>query len=1043
MPILRQRSFIGGQLDPGLEARTDFPRRQFGARRIKNFLVDRAGALVRRPGFVEVRRMRDVKRLAAVRAGQFEQYLLAFTQEQGPAIGITIFPSWRARKMGGGTQPGEAFVLVRRPPGGPQPGDEYWSEWFAQAPIVHDPHNDLKPGLKIHVDYSRILFTHKSMPPHFLNLHPSNPALDASTRVVYRIENVAHKVSERVEGRGGATPRPDDAHTTHLGRWRVSAVLKGVSHETPDVEVGCEPYWVCAGRDYGFLRGWISWWKVPGTYERRIGYEVHSRALFPVEAYEEVRRADVSRLRAWMAALGGTPTESLGDGYEDALAALQTPTSEPEQFTCAEVLDWPRVDDYNNPAENGKRRATLVPFDGITGGYNTAADLPRAPYYIAARALDDKEWLPCGPRGWNDIATTVVPGFGGSTKARNTIGVSWGGPRSTMHRGGWVYGHAGKTWAGVEGWGGNHPHAADYKPSGFHGGTGYKVRFRAPEGAPQDAVDFFRVYKKGAGGWGFIGTVIPRIEKAALEDGGTRDGLPPDEYRFLDDNIPPDYAQPPPTLFDPWQDKGVTRTVQVEGVGAFRYWPGCAAHFQQRWVFGGSEATPRSVLFSTPSQEEVRFGQSAPVQATDYIERELHSREGGEIRHLAPFTALVVLTSGGQWVVQGGGSGVTPQELTASQSGGVGCGHLEPILTPDRLLHTDPTGRRVFAISPQLDSGGFQQSELTALLNPKSSRRVIVSWTWVNELRQLWVVYEDGMLGCATVDDEWETLAWTEHELAPRGGDGPEGAAPKVLSVEHLYEWNAFPEGHPLRRFQPWLYVIAERRVGHVGTMLLRMPLGEEIFEPILARAAAGDRTETYDNPYHRRGAFDNDGKYIPNSDGIALDGQVGPHGHLGFYEDFYRTGGSLKGRIKGGRKYESSVETFALADAEGRMYYRGQSPKRVFVEIDEGYAKRVHPDATPEEAFDFFDLTGNARRPNYAWAIPQRLNAESKVSLSGRPSALLKEANSKEGNGILETNVESRPNRKVRLTVSTDDDAPVRILSLGVDFGGSDDSVR
>ena len=128
----------------------------------------------------------------------------------------------------------------------------------------------------------------------------------------------------------------------------------------------------------------------------------------------------------------------------------------------------------------------------------------------------------------------------------------------------------------------------------------------------------YTVYREKNGLFGFIG-------RTQLTD-------------FTDLNIGPEVDDTPPRTRNPF-------------VGASNF-PSTVGYHQQRKLFGNSD-TYTQRIWMTQTAHFTNLSVSSPTRDDDAITVTLASRQVNEIRHFVSLSDLVVLTSGGEWLVQG------------------------------------------------------------------------------------------------------------------------------------------------------------------------------------------------------------------------------------------------------------------------------------------------------------------------------------------------------------------------------------------------------
>ena len=172
----------------------------------------------------------------------------------------------------------------------------------------------------------------------------------------------------------------------------------------------------------------------------------------------------------------------------------------------------------------------------------------------------------------------------------------------------------------------------------------------------------YNVYKLRNGIYGFVGNA-----------GSGATG-------FKDDKIRADTTDAPPGQRNPFD-------------GADE-WPGCANYHEQRKFFGGSANKPQTI-WATASGSYKNMNVSTPTQDDDAITRTIASRQVNEIRHLVSMGALVVFTSGAEWICRPGSQSdvLTPANTNLRAQSYAGSSHAPPIVVNDSILFVQEKAR--------------------------------------------------------------------------------------------------------------------------------------------------------------------------------------------------------------------------------------------------------------------------------------------------------------------------------------------------------------
>jgi hypothetical protein len=260
-------------------------------------------------------------------------------------------------------------------------------------------------------------------------------------------------------------------------------------------------------------------------------------------------------------------------------------------------------------------------------------------------------------------------------------------------------------------------------------GTYNTVTWSAVAGATK-----YNVYKEsnGSGIHGYIGSAT---------------GL-----TFTDNNLGPDEGDTPPASRDPF---------------AASNHPGAVTYHQQRRVFGASTTGPQTVWMSQ-SGNYTNFNVSSPSRDDDAVTFTLASPQVNEIRHFVPLNDLLVLTSGGEFKVTGGGSGgdpITPSAVTVRPQGYRGSSHVPPLLIGETALFVQQKGSIVRDLGYSIDVDGYTGSDLSVLSNHLFESATIDEWAYAQAPHSIvWTVMSDGRLLSLTYMREHQVWAWTRHD---------------------------------------------------------------------------------------------------------------------------------------------------------------------------------------------------------------------------------------------------------------------------------------
>lgn len=259
------------------------------------------------------------------------------------------------------------------------------------------------------------------------------------------------------------------------------------------------------------------------------------------------------------------------------------------------------------------------------------------------------------------------------------------------------------------------------------------------EVAPQEGVSEFRVYKRYAGVYGFIG----RIPASG-----------PNSWLVCEDrNIQPDTEDTPPGGQNPFDGPG--------------NYPGVVFLHQQRLGYAASLNRPLTIWMSQSGNFE-SMAASVPPHDDDAIDVTLAANQANRILWcVSDRDGLALGTEGGEWtLVNGEGGAVSPLSLSFNPQTYYGSKPGLPVLRAgSRLLFVQRGGKvaREFGYSFQDDR--YNSADITLL-----ARHIfedaggIADWCWQAEPRPIiWAALNDGTLASCSYLPEQEVIAWARH----------------------------------------------------------------------------------------------------------------------------------------------------------------------------------------------------------------------------------------------------------------------------------------
>lgn len=249
--------------------------------------------------------------------------------------------------------------------------------------------------------------------------------------------------------------------------------------------------------------------------------------------------------------------------------------------------------------------------------------------------------------------------------------------------------------------------------------------------AVTDAIEY-NVYKEVFGVYGFVGIA--------------------QSTSFSDANITPDDADNP--------------TVSSNLFKLAGDFPSSVSYFQQRRIFANTDNDPEKVFCSRTAQQK-NFTTHQPLQDDDAVFFSLSGRQVNEIRHLVDLGAMVVLTTGGEWTIEGDPSGIlTPVDINPKQRSYNGSSTLAPIIVNGSALYVQGRGSIIRDLLFNQDVQNYTGNDLTIFSNHLFEGYTLRDWAFQQIPNSIvWVVRSDGTLLGLTYLREHQIFGWHRHDF--------------------------------------------------------------------------------------------------------------------------------------------------------------------------------------------------------------------------------------------------------------------------------------
>lgn len=246
----------------------------------------------------------------------------------------------------------------------------------------------------------------------------------------------------------------------------------------------------------------------------------------------------------------------------------------------------------------------------------------------------------------------------------------------------------------------------------------------------------YNVYKYKNGIYGFIGVA------------GTG-------QQFIDNGITADTTETPPSSRNPF--------------GSASNYPGTVGYYQQRLGFANTVNKPEQAEFSRSASSK-NFTRSTPIQDDDAVSFPIRGQQVNAIQHILDLGKLVMMTSGGEWLVRGDAAGILrPGEVNPEQQSYEGSNNLQPIVIGGNAIFIQSEGSIVRDLTSVINSEGdigYRGNDLTIFAPHLFEGHTIVDWAFQKTPNSIiWAVRDDGVLLGLTYLREHQIWGWHRHDF--------------------------------------------------------------------------------------------------------------------------------------------------------------------------------------------------------------------------------------------------------------------------------------
>lgn len=191
-------------------------------------------------------------------------------------------------------------------------------------------------------------------------------------------------------------------------------------------------------------------------------------------------------------------------------------------------------------------------------------------------------------------------------------------------------------------------------------------------------------------------------------------------------------------------------------------WPSAVGFYQERLAMGATREEPQSWWLSAVG-DYYDFSVSLDVLDDEAVSGTLVSRKLYDINYFVSTNKLLIMTSGGEWLLSPGAAGgaLTPSNVEVGLQGNRGCARIEPIVIGNMVLFVQSRGLRIRDLGYEYVSDSYTGTDLTMLARHLFERWTIKDWAFAQEPDSMcWTVMSDGSLIALTYIREQEVVTW-------------------------------------------------------------------------------------------------------------------------------------------------------------------------------------------------------------------------------------------------------------------------------------------
>lgn len=195
-------------------------------------------------------------------------------------------------------------------------------------------------------------------------------------------------------------------------------------------------------------------------------------------------------------------------------------------------------------------------------------------------------------------------------------------------------------------------------------------------------------------------------------------------------------------------------------------YPSATGFYEDRLVFAGSKGFPQT-FWTSKTGDYYNFGTSIPSADDDGITATLNGGQMNGIKAIIAFGEMLLLTTGGEFKVSGGGKAITGSNVLSQPQEYRGVSDVNPVTIGSRIIYVQHQGNIIRDLAYSYDVDKYTGDDLNLLASHLFEGHKIISMTYQQIPNSIvWCVRDDGLLLGLTYIKEQDIYAWHQHTTA-------------------------------------------------------------------------------------------------------------------------------------------------------------------------------------------------------------------------------------------------------------------------------------